>query len=45
MADSAALVGTTLGRRFRLESHLGSGGMGARDIRRYSDEARVLASL
>ncbi|WNB86271.1 serine/threonine-protein kinase [Cellulomonas sp. ATA003] len=70
MEDSAVLVGATLGHRFRLESHLGSGGMGdvfrgtddrlrrpvalkifsladagARDIRRYADEARVLAGL
>jgi serine/threonine protein kinase len=70
MVDSAVLVGTTLGRRFRLEGHVGSGGMGdvfrgtdrrlhrpvalkvfslagarAQDIRRYADEARVLAGL
>ncbi len=70
MVDSAVLVGATLGHRFRLESHLGSGGMGdvfrgtdrrlerpvalkvfslegARnhEIRRYADEARVLAGL
>ena len=70
MVDSAVLVGETLGHRFRLERHLGSGGMGdvfggtdhrlqrpvalkvfsldgARtdEIRRYADEARVLAGL
>ena len=70
MVDNAVLVGATLGHRFRLERHLGSGGMGAvfrgtddrlrrpvalkvfsldgacsTDIRRYADEARVLAGL
>ncbi|WP_298455629.1 serine/threonine-protein kinase [uncultured Cellulomonas sp.] len=70
MVHDAVLVGATLGHRFRLESHLGSGGMGdvfrgtddrlrrpvalkifslagagAQDIRRYADEARVLAGL
>ncbi len=70
MVRTAELVGATLGHRFRLEGHLGSGGMGdvfrgsderlrrpvalkvfslagadARDIRRYADEARVLAGL
>jgi eukaryotic-like serine/threonine-protein kinase len=70
VVDSAVLVGSTLGHRFRLESHLGSGGMGdvfrgtdhhmrrpvalkvfslagadAHEIRRYADEARVLAGL
>lgn len=70
VTDSAVLVGTTLGRRFRLGPHLGSGGMGdvfrgtddrlerpvalkvfslagakPREIRRYADEARTLASL
>ncbi len=70
MVRTAELVGATLGHRFRLEGHLGSGGMGdvfrgsderlrrpvalkvfslagadPRDIRRYADEARVLAGL
>jgi serine/threonine protein kinase len=70
MVDSAVLVGATLGHRFLLESHLGSGGMGdvfrgtdhrlkrpvalkvfslegaqTHEIRRYADEARVLAGL
>ena len=70
MVDGAVLVGATLAHRFRLEGHLGSGGMGdvfrgtddrlrrpvalkvfslataeTSDIRRYADEARVLAGL
>ena len=70
MVDGGVLVGATLGHRFRLEGHLGSGGMGdvfrgtddrlrrpvalkvfslaeadPADIRRYADEARVLAGL
>jgi eukaryotic-like serine/threonine-protein kinase len=70
MVDTAVLVGATLGHRFHLESHLGSGGMGdvfrgtddrlarpvalkvfslagaaSHEIRRYADEARVLAGL